>query len=788
MAEFILASAKILADGRTVRLQFEAGVAVGQPAIDRLRDVGFMDYAPAQRAGKVVTVNGQAAEVIGVQAEDWNMALPWIDPPGQGGSFKAGEYFFLVAIADANGNEIKVSPPVFGNSDNSGERGHQIGDGQKVTLNWRDTAPHGGKARIYASTTKPLLDNLRVVAEIPDSACLATLNSCTPSASLAQFKRQSVCLTVTCLLPKPVEMGDFANVVVPAGLCADAKGNATQASTVQATNGSVVDDQGKLYTARMSFNDLMCVSSSKGDDASGTGTPAKPYKTIGKALKSLTHSENVRVCLLRGDTFPFEPWLVQAPGLSQYEPTVYDSYWCNGFGTDPGTKPILLGDTSTSPDPDGKRVWFRQYDPRTGRVGDAPYQFFAGLSFVGDGTRGALSPVWPVGSPQDHIVLIDCDFANVQLQPSYGSAQKRAPVGNALINCTVRDVHASTTSKAHVQGMFIAHCGDFLISGCEFDRNGWRYDGVNPTPNDNDIFCHNVYAASMARQVIVVESEFHDGGHSGLQLRGGGVCAYSTFAGNVSGFSAMDTHSLYRCSFQHQGLYNHIVSQAPSWNPQAIHDFNEVREQQGFNQTRKVVANYDGINCFHHDSGGQYVASRIVVRHETSKDGGAISLGNELPTHHLIVSHCLLENTGKDYKGNPLRNTCLKPGNTNSPLIEWNHNCYTDTGCVDTYVWGTRTSSMLEVWHLITDFDKWSDELDAPATPPPIADDGGYYGATDYREPKPTPTPEPVPPTPEPPGPAPQPPVPPIAFEPLVQYLKAQIKAAEDCLAALGVK
>ena len=783
-----------MADGRTVRLQFEAGVAVGQPALDRLRDVGFMDYMPAQRAGNVVTVNGQAAEVIGVQCEDWNMPLPWIDPPQGGGEIEAGEYFFLVAIHDKDGREIAVGPPVFGNSDNTGERGHMLADSSKIALHWRNIPPDGGETLIYASISQPFKykGNIAAVARVPGPATSATLAAFPVLPDVPAWERKSVCLTVTCLLPKPVTCDTIAQITVPAGLCADAKGNSMAPAMITATNESVVDyqgklavdDQGKLATGRMTFQDTVCVSSSKGDDASGTGTPAKPYKTIGGALKSLTHRENVRVSLLRGDTFPFESWLVQTPGFSQHEPSVYDSYWFDGFGQDAGTKPILLGDTSTAPDPNGERVWFRQFDPSTGRVGDAPYQFFSGLSFQGDSTRGALQPVWPVGSPQDHIVCIDCDFTNVQLQPSYGSAQKRAPIGCALINCTVKDVYANVASQAHTQGMFIAHCGDFLISGCEFDHNGWRYDGTEPKPDANTMFSHNVYCASMARQVIVVDSFFGNGGHSGLQMRGGGVCAHSRFEGNVSGFSALDTHTLYCCTFLGNGLYNHIVSQAPSWNPEAVHDFNDVHRQQGFDQTRTTVCNYDGINSFHHDSGGQYVASRIVVRHETSEDGGAISLGNCLPTHHLVVSHNLLQNTGKDYQGNPLRNVVLKPGNTNKPVIEWDQNCYTATACHDAYVWDNAVDTQyMATWRDIMHLDQHSIELPAPATPLPIADDGGYYGATDYRTPAPTPTPEPVPP-----GPAPQPPAPLNGTELLIQYLKAQIKAAEDYLAALGAK
>lgn len=748
MPDFHLTNARILADGRTVRLQFEAGVSVGQPALDRLKDVGFMDYRPAQEAGKVVTVNGQAAKMIGLQCEDWNMPLPWIDPPQSGGSIKAGEYFFLVAIYDANGRETHVGPPVFGNSDNSGERGHMLAEGSKVTLNWRVAPPTGGHAAIYVATAKPIIGNLRSVGESNGTSC--TLTNLTPKDNAWVWQRQSVCLTVTCLLDREIVHGLATTVTVPDGLVSDEKGNSTTAAGVTAENWSCLNILGTLNTQR---GTPVCISSSQGDDNTADGTEAKPYKAIGKALKTGAKWYSFK----RGDTFPFEPWLVQTPGASLDDAVCYDAYG-------EGAKPILLGDTSTAPDPNGERVWFRQYDPKTGRVGDAPHQYFEGLRFVGDPTRGALPPIWPAGSPQDHIVLIDCEFDNVQLQPSYGSAQKRAPIGNALIRCTVSNVHANVSSPAHVQGMFIAHCGDFLISECDFDRNGWRYDGDTQTPASNDIFCHNVYCASMARQVIAVSSVMKDGGHSGLQMRGGGVCYDSHFTGNVSGFSAMDTHSLIECAFEVNGLYNHIVSQSPSWAPQAIHDGNVVRDQKGFDQTRTVVANYDGLNCFHHDSQGQYVPHMIVVRSETSRNGGAISMGNQLPTGHLIVTDNRIDNVAKDYKGNPLRNVVTKANvnGWNSPAITWDRNTYTHTGARDAYVVGDRSTDSFAQWQR-TGSDEHGQELQ-PGQPDPV----------------------PVPPTPPtPPAPEPRPP---IALEPLVVFCDELIAAATKLKTALGAK
>ncbi len=175
------------------------------------------------------------------------------------------------------------------------------------------------------------------------------------------------------------------------------------------------------------------------------------------------------------------------------------------------------------------------------------------------------------------------------------------------------------------------------------------------------------------------------------------------------------------CTFQEHGLYNHIVSQSPSWSPQAVHDFNVVENQAGFDASRTVVANYDGRHCFHHDSLGPYVPNIIVVRHETSTNGGALSLGNKLPTHRLVVTHNQLKNTGKDHKNNPLRNVVLRTGSTQKPAIEWNHNRYAKTACRDAYVWGSTSVGNLTAWSQATGFDKDSIETDpdspAPAVP-----------------------------------------------------------------------
>jgi len=775
MAKFTLRNAEITQDGELVRVLFVAGLAAGDQPCDRLADLGFMDYLPQANAGQKATLDGQTLRVVGVQCEDWTEPLPWIDPPSTGGSIPAGSYFFLIAFVNAAGNEIGICPPIYGNSNETGELGVDIPANGAVQFHWR-TPPTGTvTVRLYAGTQKPTLDNLRQIAEWPEIGLPYLLKDYTSDDS-KPFRRQSVGLWVTLKRStNHVTLGEQPRLVMPAGLVQDEHGNGTAAVITYPTNYSLVNVSRKIDGDAWQYAATYYLSSNHGDD-SNDGSQGKPWKTLGKLFRTVPTQANIRVRFLCGDVFPFESWTTAYYG-SQGKPTVYDSYWNKDYGDDPKSQPVLMGDTSNAPDPNGLRNWFRQGDSRTGRLADAPFQYFLDLKFqgpIGDSCKG---PVWPAGGPQDHVVLANCLFDNVQLIGSYGSAQKLAPIKNALYQVTVQNVHASPSNPAHAQGLFVAHCGDFLISHCVFDQCGWRYDGTEPTPKDNDVFCHGVYLAQMTRQTLINEGRYRNNGLSGVQQRGGGVCVEAAFVGNVSGYSAHDTHMLCGAIFEGNGTYNHIASPAPSWGPMAIHDGNHTAKIGGFDQTRRVCVNYDGLHSFHHNSEGTYVPDIIAVRNERSNDGGDLSIGNQLPVRYLAVTDNRINNQAKDYQGNPLRNVSLKPVIVgHATKITWDRNTYTATGAKDAYFWSALITGSFANWQAYANFDAQGVEL-APGQP----------------DPTPAPIPTPVPPTPTPqPTPVPIPPVPaplpPIVFDPLIAYLRSTIAASEKLLADMGAK
>ncbi|CAB4130928.1 hypothetical protein UFOVP124_43 [uncultured Caudovirales phage] len=670
----ILSKAKVLSDGQIVRLQFEAGIAAGEAALNRLVDCGEFDYLPAKNAGLVVTANGIAGEVIGIQCEDWDMPLPWTDAPTSGGSISAGSYTFLLAIADNAGHEIYTSPPIWSYSN---ETGIGIGANNKITFNWRQPVLPGQTLRIYATTTSPNASNMRLAASVP-YANLATPTSYTltsMNASGAAWTPQSVCLTVTLLLASPISAGSAVTISAPAGIVSDGT-YSTPAVNSAAVNESVVGSNGFMATSAMSFAQTVYISYSRGNDTTGTGTLSTPYKTMTKASSVISSTQtNVRFCFLRGDTFPFAPWTVAHWGTGLLTPTLYESYWNPAYGTDPGTRPVIMD----SPDNNANNILFQQGQSGVAYYGTWPYQYFRGLEIRRDSSLTISGNVCPTNTANDYVIYSDCVFNNICLSGSYGSAQKIAPIGCAFHRCLIAGAAGGSSSNSpHVSGLFIGHCGDWLFSETCFYHNGWRSaDG-----SANDMFNHNVYLSAMCRNVVYHSGWSVDACHSGLQMRGGGVAAYNVFSGNPSNVSSNDGHMFYRNLCLKNNIYNHIASGTNSFGPVAIHDFNLSIGYTGLNETRTVANNYDGAYAFHHNSDGPYVYSSLTVRHETAVDAGGISLGNWQPTRHVKVTHNLIINradTGKDTYGNGLRSASLVASSSHAydaGKTTWDLNAY----------------------------------------------------------------------------------------------------------------
>ena len=155
--EFQLTSARVLGDGRIVRLQWEAGVAVGQPACNRLANTGFPDYLPGLNEGLSLTVNGMTAECIGTHSQDHNRPQAWLPPPTKGGSLAEGNYMFQVVLADASGNEV-VTHGWSAEGHSTGVnpmKGFPVPAGGKLEIQWREPCPKGGALHLYVGYAPP---------------------------------------------------------------------------------------------------------------------------------------------------------------------------------------------------------------------------------------------------------------------------------------------------------------------------------------------------------------------------------------------------------------------------------------------------------------------------------------------------------------------------------------------------------------------------------------------------------------------------------------------------------
>jgi hypothetical protein len=683
-----LTSAQVLADGLAVRLRFEGGLAVGQPVFSKLADDGdyrTFDYLAPKQRGCLVSIAGQTAEVVGIEPEPWNMPLPWVDPPDTGGTIPAGKYVFLLTITDANGNELFTGPPMFGYSN---EEGIAVPDQGQLTFHWRQHLTPGQTLRIYAASTSPAASNLKLVGTCSEvGACCYTLTAFNPDGPL--WQPRSICLAVTCLVTNPIPIHTPVTVTATQGLVDDEQGTATEAVFERPVeNESLVLGTGFLATVMMETSQTFYISSSRGDDVTGNGSLGKPFKTKGRADQVAAGMLSPRFCFLRGDTFPYEPWRVAHWGEHRYKPALYESYWNYAYGTDPGRRPVLLDDpdaTTTS------NPWFQQGENGKAYYGRWPYQYFRGLEFRREWNKPARN-TWPTNTPNDAIIFSDCLFDNICLVP-YGSAQHIAPIGCMFHRCTIQNARGGDQpNDPHVSGFFTGHCGDWLFSQTAFVRNGWR--GSNCTNNDQ--FNHDGYLSAMCRHVVFHSGWLIDGCLSGLQMRGGGVCAYSIFLGNPSHLSSNDTHMFYKCVFQDVGLYSHIASGTHSFGPTAIHDFCITVGTSGIDQTRNVVNTYDGLYAFHHDSTGPYVYADLRVRHETAVDAGGLSLGSKMPGRHLDVSHNLVVNrpgTGVDKNGHGLKSLSYVGADSVPTGSVWGSNAFQPSGEKTDFAWLGKPST-----------------------------------------------------------------------------------------------
>ncbi len=272
------------------------------------------------------------------------------------------------------------------------------------------------------------------------------------------------------------------------------------------------------------------VSALNGNDGTAVlGSMSQPFATISKAVEAVysnkfntTYGKYAfqspgwgAILLRRGETFDAAAdvdLVLTAYGASYQEPCVFGSYWDNS-GSDPGTRPVVVTNASLA---------------LTG-----VYVSIAGSNIVVEGIEFhradlAFPYYWPsstmldvsVVSPGTNVIFSDC-----LLDRAYSSSD----IGcNHLTfhRTIIRDTYIPT--QGHCQGLYASQMQGLFLCETHIDNCGHK----SPDRICGDIFSHGAYIQYTNYPAIVVACAFTRNGSHGVQLRPGGVIAYSYMAAN----------------------------------------------------------------------------------------------------------------------------------------------------------------------------------------------------------------------------------------------------------------
>jgi hypothetical protein len=246
----------------------------------------------------------------------------------------------------------------------------------------------------------------------------------------------------------------------------------------------------------------------RGNDAA-PGTPERPVRTIRAALAAAQARGAGVLRLRRGDAWGvgFDRLPAGKPGA----PFVVESYWNAADGPDPQRRPRIVvppeANAITS-HPSAKTP------PRSDIV-------LRGLELVRDGDPTGGDGKGIVLRACTRLVIDDCIVRRFATNLGLGEC---ADV--TLMNSTLAD---ATAGKPHSQGLFAKQTDRLLISRSAIVHCGWHgADGTRA-----DIYSHNAYIQRDCGAVIVWGSVLAEGGSHGIQLRSGGIVAYSYLPGNA---------------------------------------------------------------------------------------------------------------------------------------------------------------------------------------------------------------------------------------------------------------
>lgn len=301
---------------------------------------------------------------------------------------------------------------------------------------------------------------------------------------------------------------------------------------------SVVSDGWTVFTgtARQIY-----VSSSTGNDSTGSGTQVAPYATIGKGATFIRTGFADQLLLKCGDTFTNQdfsgfnfsgPGMVVSPAWTQAGThTVSGVIMLGTYGT--GARPLIQSTVTFS----GGAIITLAGAATFSNVAIIGWEFYSHTRDPGNGAflsadAAAQMDAIDIFVSVSNLIIEDCKFSFF----SAALAANIIPYGVNILDTLVlrRNVIVDQyrAAGAHAQGIFTAGCHNILIEDNCFDHNGWNGTIVGAEENT---FNHNVYMSvpgSDGNSVIRGNIFANDGG--GVQFRGGGTIYNNLFIRNAS--------------------------------------------------------------------------------------------------------------------------------------------------------------------------------------------------------------------------------------------------------------
>jgi hypothetical protein len=518
MATLELESARVLPDGRIVRVAFTTRTDLGSH--------GNPDWLPAWANGARLNITSTgtgtvALEPLGIQSVDWNMPQPALGQ-STGGTIPAGKYYLRVAFVNGSNQEVYLSAPG-GNwgSDPWYPLAITATGGRKITLRFPMAVPAGMTARIYGSTfTDP-------ASTYGDPLTMRLLRSGIPAGTLTYDLTDYTfadadkapdglrCWSTTWLVtgPNAVAKEEAVTLDGPAGLWSDRFGNVSGAvSSVAAENLSRVAADG--FTADYTPDAVVHVAAN-GNNANPGTSPAAPKATVAAAFNTLpSYKSFTAIRVRRGDTFVMPNKLNLRAGVDgQYhKPLILEDYWNPADGPDPGVRPVLdFGD-------------FSCLNIAGGISGGFENILFRRIEFKANTAAGAFG--WG-DTPARNVMISDCTFNNANISVQHQTGPTRTD-GLTIHRSIVKDAQVKKYGD-HTSGIFCHGVDNLLISQTVVDYCGWTdpaFDAQGPRRwNQNQ----NIYIQHSTVDSILWGGLNLRAAGAGCQMRGGGTAARNLF-------------------------------------------------------------------------------------------------------------------------------------------------------------------------------------------------------------------------------------------------------------------